>query len=81
MPASCPSGLTAHRDLAGRDLALKLIREFQNPKMLAHTRLSGLQALGDALDGQAGIDQLLIPASAGEGIEVATQIVLEERFD
>ena len=71
----------SHRDLAGRDLALKLSRELQDPQVLADARLGGLQALGDALHGQPGVDQPLVPASAGEGIEVATQIVLEQRFD
>ena len=82
MPASCPSGLTARTGISpDATLALKLGREFQDPQVLAHARLGGLQALGDALHGQAGVDQALIPAGAGEGIEVAAQIVLEQRFD
>ena len=71
----------AHGDLAGRDLRVKLDREFQDPQVLAHACLGGLQALGDALDGQPGVEQALIPAGAGEGIEVAAQIVFEQRFD
>ena len=71
----------AHGDLAGRDPRVKLDREFQDPQVLAHARLSGLQALGDALHGQAGVEQALIPPGAGEGIEVAAQIVFEQRFD
>ena len=50
MPASCPSGLTArHGDLAGRELALKLLGELQDSQVLADARLGGLQAFGDPL--------------------------------
>ena len=71
----------SHGDLAGRDLVLKLLGELQDSQVLADACLSGLQALGDALDGQAGVDQPLIAAGAGERVEVSAQVVLEQRFD
>lgn len=49
--------------------------------MLTDARLRRLQAFGDPFYGQAGVDQSLVPARAGEGVEVLAQVVLEQRFD
>jgi hypothetical protein len=82
MPASCPSGLTARTgNPTGGYVGLKLRREFQDPEVFAHAHLRRLQALGDSLYRQSGVDQPLIPASSGERIEVSAQIVLEQRFN
>ena len=70
-----------HRDLAGRELALELLRELEDSQVLAHACLRRLQAFGDALNGEPGVDQPLVPARPGEGIEVPTQVVLEQSFD
>jgi hypothetical protein len=65
------------RDLTGRQLVLKLLGEFQDSEVLADSRLGGLQAFGDPLGGQAGVNQSLVAAGTGEGIEVSAQVVLE----
>ena len=71
----------SYGDLTGRELALKLLGELQDSQVLADAGLGGLQAFGDALEGQAGVDQPLVAARTGEGIEVPAQVVLEQRFD
>src|ERR1700733_15231519 len=49
--------------------------------MLTDAGLRCLQALSHALDGQAGVDQPLIDACSGEGIEVSSEVVLEQGLD
>ncbi len=70
----------SYGDLTGRELALELLGELQDSQVLADAGLGGLQAFGDALEGQAGVDQPLVAAGTGEGIEVPAQVVLEQRF-
>ena len=49
--------------------------------MLSHPRLRGLQALGDAFDRQAGVEQSLVSAGTGDRVQVPAQVVLDQRFD
>ena len=70
----------AQRDLVGGDLLLKLLRELQDPQVLAHARLRGLEPLRDALDGQPGVEEPLVAAGAGERIEVSAQVILDQGF-
>lgn len=70
-----------HRDLAGGEFALELLGELEDSQVLTYTRLRRLQAFGDPFYGQAGVDQSLVPARPGEGVEVLAQVVLEQSFD
>ena len=61
-------------DLTGRELGLELFGEFQDSQVLADAGLRGLQAFGDALEGQAGVDQPLVAARAGTGAGVLFEL-------
>jgi hypothetical protein len=67
-----------YRDFAGRELGLELLGKLEDSHVLTDPGLRGLQALGDALEGQAGLEQPLIAAGPGEGAELPPEVVLEQ---
>jgi hypothetical protein len=69
------------RNVAGGNLLRLGLAQLQDPEVLADAGLRGPQPLGDALHGRTGVDQALVAAGAGEGVQVAAKVILDQGLD